>query len=644
MNSKHVVFSKRWDGIGGRLNAIVNAMSIAKALGQEFKFAWPKVNEAYLNDPTAVFHPDFLADHQVGDGVIEKDYQHCPLTPESMPLEAALHKINSANVNVYIDSHQNYRVVRFENEARDVAYRRFKFCFDSIKWNTKVEELKSVFAKWGESKQYSALHIRAGDIATGEWKNFIAYEKYTPTPYVHATLKKLVEGCEDCIFVVSDNDRLQSELKGQFGERLLIPKDVYTHYDDLSFLHTALADIFLLSKAQNLYSSPFSAFSRIAANISGRKLHNINKLAQHPKGRELLFGGIAYSLKSHNKTSFYQPLIARDICWAFDVFGKDNSRRKNIAWAKKALNLEPTLPAALCRLARAEATSGNFERALSLSSQSVLISREIQIHKDPLVESICTHLTVFALVLTRAILSKAPLDDLQSKLMIFKTLVTECESNKPYQMDFPGIRHNLHFQLAGLEYLVGQCSKLEKTAVSPKILLHVPMSHYQFAPLENLANEHKFDPVLRFMETTSVKLSLLLGQYIKEYGERITDSSAETIIKATYNQSKTGLQWILGKVSNLMDNEVALFFAPERGAYYASPLFIPHNESLSEEEEPGSIEQRFFIPTVIDINKSLEPEIQLFAEPSIASCTQDSQLSRLFKKYYLFNTYYRKIS
>src|ERR1700678_592567 len=37
-----MVVAKRSDGLGGRLNAILNAWSVARALDQQFRFVWPR--------------------------------------------------------------------------------------------------------------------------------------------------------------------------------------------------------------------------------------------------------------------------------------------------------------------------------------------------------------------------------------------------------------------------------------------------------------------------------------------------------------------------------------------------------------------------------------------------------------------------
>lgn len=37
-----LVVSRRWDQLGGRLTALVNARSVAEALGLDVRFVWPR--------------------------------------------------------------------------------------------------------------------------------------------------------------------------------------------------------------------------------------------------------------------------------------------------------------------------------------------------------------------------------------------------------------------------------------------------------------------------------------------------------------------------------------------------------------------------------------------------------------------------
>ena len=53
--SSIIVIANRWDGIGGRISAVLNAFSVAKALELDFRFVWEKTEEWGLSDPLELF-------------------------------------------------------------------------------------------------------------------------------------------------------------------------------------------------------------------------------------------------------------------------------------------------------------------------------------------------------------------------------------------------------------------------------------------------------------------------------------------------------------------------------------------------------------------------------------------------------------
>lgn len=60
MTTGPIILARRWDGLGGRLHAIMNEWSAARALDLEFRFVWPRNAFGELQEPREVFDEAFV--------------------------------------------------------------------------------------------------------------------------------------------------------------------------------------------------------------------------------------------------------------------------------------------------------------------------------------------------------------------------------------------------------------------------------------------------------------------------------------------------------------------------------------------------------------------------------------------------------
>ncbi len=174
-----VVVARRWDGLGGRLHALLNAWSIARALNLEFRFVWPRNAFAALRDPRELFDDAFLARFEIPEAACA-DRVALP-DPTASSLLEARERCRAAAPFSMIDVAECFDVAAFAGEPAGEAGGRFRAGLGEIGWSGAVHELLG--SAWG-SLEYSAVHARAGDIVDGAWRQFVPVEKYVPTAYV----------------------------------------------------------------------------------------------------------------------------------------------------------------------------------------------------------------------------------------------------------------------------------------------------------------------------------------------------------------------------------------------------------------------------------------------------------------------------
>ena len=61
------VVARRADRLGGRLGAMVNALTLARLLGVEFRFVWPRGRFLELDDPTEILSAAFIHAHEMDE-------------------------------------------------------------------------------------------------------------------------------------------------------------------------------------------------------------------------------------------------------------------------------------------------------------------------------------------------------------------------------------------------------------------------------------------------------------------------------------------------------------------------------------------------------------------------------------------------
>jgi hypothetical protein len=262
------IVARRWDGLGARLHALVNSWSVARALDLEFRFVWPRGNDPWLNEPCELFGERFLRAFEIMD----LDCADRIVTAGAPELASpdARDRLHAWTPQSSVEIRECYDVLAVAGEPIEDARARFRECFRDIEWSREMRGVADFVARWDHAEGGSAIHVRAGDLVTGDWRHLVMHEKYVPTPFSMFAIEALSGAGRTPALVVSDNEPYAAYLKQRFAV-VRTPRDILPGYTKLTEGQRALADILLLSRCPRIVGPRSSAFSRLAANLGPGK-------------------------------------------------------------------------------------------------------------------------------------------------------------------------------------------------------------------------------------------------------------------------------------------------------------------------------------------------------------------------------------
>ena len=383
------VIAQRWDQLGARLGAIVNAAAIAELLDLPFGFVWPRGLDVAINQPADIFDRGFLKRAEVDPGWLAGRpviADHELLALDEAGARARLVRAPGAIVEVT----SLYTIARGSWEPADMARARFARCWSALGWTRDIRDLMRECARAVGGRPLAAVHVRAGDIVEGDWRHVLPHEKYLPTTFIEGAIEGL--GRDQAVLVLSDNDRylewLQTRFPSTIGAAELVPG-----YAALSEVHRALADICLLSRCQTIVGPPSSAFSWLGANLGPGAIIRADALVTAGREREVLLDGIA-ERRSGDEAPYRRRLLARDICWCLDVFSDELDDAEVLRLARDAVRLDEDFSGAAARLARIAAVGGALDIAQSAAARALALAEPVQRYPDAIFEALATDIVV----------------------------------------------------------------------------------------------------------------------------------------------------------------------------------------------------------------------------------------------------------
>gem|GEM_PF-3486262 len=523
MNAGLRVIARRWDGLGGRLNAIANAFSLARAFDAEFRFAWPPSRDLSVGDASEIFNPDFLARHLASIDELEQA-RAVPVTPAS-PV-------------TWPDSAQSLEpgdwkgVPAIAGESTTQTARRFRADFTMIGWNDTAANLVERALTGDHAKSFPAVHVRAGDIVMGAWRQFTSGEKYTPTFMVEAVIEALANGGADRILVVSDNEGYLRLLRARFAA-VQGPGEFIDGYDRLTETQRAFADILLLARASRIIGPSGSAFSQLGGALGGRSVENVTHGVGFEDASRSLSTLVARAQAIGSAAATPNPLLARDICWHLDIFSDEMPLSEARDLAVLATKIDPDFCGGLTRAALHGALTGEPRNARAWLDKAMALAEGSEIHDDPMVEAIAARIGVSALAID------ADADAANTPPEMAK-LLERCEQLHPFQVHLADVLRNLRAQCAMAAW---------KAILNPspdgggQALGRLPILARD-SGVKSLASCEIYPQVLRNAERATITLSNQLRAALDRVPGRLIRPAMFAIDGMQISPS--GLRWISG--------------------------------------------------------------------------------------------------
>jgi len=607
--SRPAVVARRWDGLGGRLNAIINAMALASALDAEFRFAWPG-GPSTPGAAEELFSAEFLAAHVVN--IDELEGREVVPDPTERPLAAARQDLAQAGHGAMVDVVEYASTLSFRDESHLAADHRFRASAEQIGWSPAVARTIATINAGFSIGAYAAIHVRAGDIVKGDWRQFLPVEKYTPRPYVEFAIQRLLAEGVGHVLILSDNEDYANELRQRF-DCVRRPHELLPHYVELTAVQRALADIWLLARATRILGPTTSAFSRLAGNLSGVTMRGTHETLSSEEARVTLSRAIESAIAEPPAEAYRRALLARDIAWYLAVFGDNVSLADRLRLSEKAVDCEPDFTGALNNLAIARAFAGDGIGSRTASLRAFASAGASRVHADPTVDSLATAISSHALELGRTFHSDSAwslmrrdrrsqsdrhareLDDLSAQF-------AHCESMVPYQIHHQDVLFNLRFQLAALDWL-GQLEGKPAAAARDALVVaakDAPLpGTWRLPGLSTLSAPGGFPLTLQTVEIISIRLALAIGQAVHVLGRR-ADRPSYCYVDWVAT-SPSGLRWINGWAFDPETaGQVAFGFSSGGSIVSGGVTFTPRADVASTLKDQRALRSGFSFPVPID--------------------------------------------
>ena len=491
-----LVVARRWDQLGSRLTALVNARCLAERFDLPFAFVWPRGPAADMADPAQLLAPATLERFEIDESALagRPSLSGRELAGRAEP--DARRVLERAGDGAYVDVDELFDVCEFSEPAPDAA-RRFRRCFEELGWNATVRDLIGSCAPRPGEERPSGVHVRAGDIVDGEWRHLLVHEKYAPTPYVEAAIESTGAGGRP-VLVVSDHPEYLAWLAVRFPAVVTAPERV-PGYEALTDVQRSLADILALAGCATVVGSRQSAFSRLAAHLGAGRWVGPDALVEGGRELDVLREGIRLRTPEARAPGFWSGLVARDASWCADVFADRLSLRDRRDLAELAVELEPDFAGALSLAARVAAMDGDDRRAREAAEHARAAAEAVDRHGDPLLEALATEAATECLAAAGA---RAPRTG-QARARLparAREAQRRCGELTAYQRDAPAIRGHLETMIALTEAL-SQAGRAQRRLAADRLpgLLAEPrrpspsrLAAHRAAPL--------FDPVALDLE------------------------------------------------------------------------------------------------------------------------------------------------
>lgn len=266
---KNLTFlAKRTDGLGERLRGIINAMALSSIYGGDFKFAWSSnlaKNEWHSTGTVEkIFSKDFIEKFLIGGDKISlfKNVSDFFVGCEGDGLFFCDQSI--PHFEKLINNNPKDDYFKYIEERRKAFWR--------VGFSNQISDAIDLAKSVKLNKNTIALHLRAGDLIYGNFKQNISYiGKAIAYPLAFKIAEDAKQAGFDVLVFGQDKD-LMSIFSKKFNA-ILAPNLIA---EEMGVNESAIFDVVLMSRCDKIYAGN-SGFSTLSASIGDAEHWHFDK-------------------------------------------------------------------------------------------------------------------------------------------------------------------------------------------------------------------------------------------------------------------------------------------------------------------------------------------------------------------------------
>ncbi|EMD0545494.1 hypothetical protein VPY20_001393 [Campylobacter jejuni] len=280
------IIAVRKDGLGERMCAFLNAMVIAKNLKLKFEFTWnlglsrdiyaekldlftpqscmPNIKEIFDDEFIQKYYAFNFQDINHEDFPDISELKNCKIKSW---LDFARYEWGDIFYSqMYLSEFFDYDLKSYKKDLQ-LAWTNIKF---SQKYQFIIDNINNIYQKFGN---FIAIHIRSADIVYGKCGDTV-YVSHLKMICFHlaASMIKYFKDTQNCnkFLVFADDCKSTRDLKKQcLSQNInIFTVEDFNFVNELNSSERTFFEVLLMSKADKIYSTRFSGFSRLANFIS----------------------------------------------------------------------------------------------------------------------------------------------------------------------------------------------------------------------------------------------------------------------------------------------------------------------------------------------------------------------------------------